>query len=181
LNLLLLLTCYDFGEYQWYFNDQGRDHVLLLEVCLEICFYILWNRGWRNLLWYQQINKPKKNHVKPKDASIDHSLGGKALQVLTVVSNFPSSGSFFSLLFLSQSYCVDNLIYVVSIASGTSWETGVRRSTRIRSRPLEYWKGERFLYGRIHGSKSHHTLSCAFQYTRNLFCHDTVLHLDGLY
>ncbi|KAL9368612.1 hypothetical protein Peur_039811 [Populus x canadensis] len=37
-------------------------------------------------------------------------------------------------------------------ASGTSWETGVRRSTRIRSRPLEYWKGERFLYGRIHGS-----------------------------
>jgi hypothetical protein len=88
---------------------------------------------------------------------------------------------FFSLLFLSQSYCVDNLIYVVSIASGTSWETGVRRSTRIRSRPLEYWKGERFLYGRIHGSKSHHTLSCAFQYTRNLFCHDTVLHLVGLY
>ncbi|KAL3610586.1 hypothetical protein D5086_001606 [Populus alba] len=37
-------------------------------------------------------------------------------------------------------------------ASGTSWETGVRRSTRIKSRPLEYWKGERFLYGRIHGS-----------------------------
>ncbi|CAK7356641.1 unnamed protein product [Dovyalis caffra] len=37
-------------------------------------------------------------------------------------------------------------------ASGTSWETGVRRSTRIRSRPLEYWKGERFLYGRIHSS-----------------------------
>lgn len=37
-------------------------------------------------------------------------------------------------------------------ASGTSWETGLRRSTRIRSRPLEYWKGERFLYGRIHGS-----------------------------
>ncbi|XP_021665319.2 centromere protein C isoform X1 [Hevea brasiliensis] len=35
---------------------------------------------------------------------------------------------------------------------GMSWETGVRRSTRIRSRPLEYWKGERFLYGRIHQS-----------------------------
>ncbi|OAY36829.1 hypothetical protein MANES_11G052100v8 [Manihot esculenta] len=35
---------------------------------------------------------------------------------------------------------------------GMSWETGVRRSTRIRSRPLEYWKGERFLYGRIHTS-----------------------------
>lgn len=37
-------------------------------------------------------------------------------------------------------------------ASGTSWESGVRRSTRIRSRPLEYWKGERFLYGRVHES-----------------------------
>ncbi|XP_021906638.1 centromere protein C isoform X2 [Carica papaya] len=36
--------------------------------------------------------------------------------------------------------------------AGTSWESGVRRSTRIRSRPLEYWKGERFLYGRIHES-----------------------------
>ncbi|KAJ0075167.1 hypothetical protein Patl1_34403 [Pistacia atlantica] len=26
-------------------------------------------------------------------------------------------------------------------ASGTSWESGTRRSTRIKSRPLEYWKG----------------------------------------
>ncbi|KAJ8755715.1 hypothetical protein K2173_024259 [Erythroxylum novogranatense] len=37
-------------------------------------------------------------------------------------------------------------------AAGTTWENGVRKSTRIKSRPLEYWKGERFLYGRIHGS-----------------------------
>ncbi|KAJ8773440.1 hypothetical protein K2173_004270 [Erythroxylum novogranatense] len=37
-------------------------------------------------------------------------------------------------------------------ASGTTWENGKRKSTRIRSRPLEYWKGERFLYGRVHGS-----------------------------
>ncbi|OUZ99688.1 hypothetical protein BVC80_9063g54 [Macleaya cordata] len=36
--------------------------------------------------------------------------------------------------------------------AGTKWESGVRRSTRIRTRPLEYWKGERFLYGRIHQS-----------------------------
>ncbi|KAL0319207.1 UNVERIFIED_CONTAM: Centromere protein C [Sesamum angustifolium] len=36
--------------------------------------------------------------------------------------------------------------------SGTSFETGVRRSKRIRSRPLEYWKGERFLYGRVDNS-----------------------------
>ncbi|CAI9114084.1 OLC1v1014718C1 [Oldenlandia corymbosa var. corymbosa] len=32
---------------------------------------------------------------------------------------------------------------------GTSFESGVRRSKRIRSRPLEFWKGERFLYGRV--------------------------------
>ncbi|KAK1362973.1 hypothetical protein POM88_038534 [Heracleum sosnowskyi] len=33
------------------------------------------------------------------------------------------------------------------IETGTCWESGVRRSKRIRTRPLEYWKGERFLYG----------------------------------
>ncbi|KAK4252819.1 hypothetical protein QN277_010966 [Acacia crassicarpa] len=27
-------------------------------------------------------------------------------------------------------------------AAGTSWKSGVRRSTRIKTRPLEYWKGE---------------------------------------
>ncbi|CAI9757755.1 unnamed protein product [Fraxinus pennsylvanica] len=37
--------------------------------------------------------------------------------------------------------------------SGTSFETGVRRSKRIRMRPLEYWKGERFLYGRVNESE----------------------------
>lgn len=36
--------------------------------------------------------------------------------------------------------------------AGTLWKNGVRQSTRIRSRPLEYWRGERFLYGRIHSS-----------------------------
>nr|XP_048331293.1 centromere protein C isoform X4 [Ziziphus jujuba var. spinosa] len=36
--------------------------------------------------------------------------------------------------------------------AGTIWKSGVRRSTRIRTRPLEYWKGERLLYGRIHQS-----------------------------
>ncbi|PIN03304.1 hypothetical protein CDL12_24173 [Handroanthus impetiginosus] len=36
--------------------------------------------------------------------------------------------------------------------SGTSFETGVRRSKRIKMRPLEYWKGERFLYGRVDNS-----------------------------
>ncbi|KAL3511817.1 hypothetical protein ACH5RR_024534 [Cinchona calisaya] len=32
---------------------------------------------------------------------------------------------------------------------GTSFESGVRRSKRIKTRPLEYWKGESFLYGRV--------------------------------
>ncbi|KAM4100295.1 hypothetical protein ACB094_05G057600 [Castanea mollissima] len=36
--------------------------------------------------------------------------------------------------------------------AGLLWDHGVRRSTRIRTRPLEYWKGERLLYGRIHQS-----------------------------
>ncbi|KAK9030758.1 hypothetical protein V6N11_032170 [Hibiscus sabdariffa] len=37
--------------------------------------------------------------------------------------------------------------------SGTAFDAeGRRRSTRIRSRPLEFWKGERFLYGRVHSS-----------------------------
>ncbi|KAI3846896.1 hypothetical protein MKX03_016552 [Papaver bracteatum] len=36
--------------------------------------------------------------------------------------------------------------------AGTKWESGVRRSTRHRIRPLEFWKGERMLYGRIHES-----------------------------
>ncbi|KAK8969319.1 hypothetical protein KSP40_PGU017597 [Platanthera guangdongensis] len=37
--------------------------------------------------------------------------------------------------------------------AGTEWKTGVRRSTRIRMKPLQYWCGERFLYGRVHDSE----------------------------
>ncbi|KAK1393005.1 Reticulocyte binding protein 2 b like [Heracleum sosnowskyi] len=37
-------------------------------------------------------------------------------------------------------------------AAGTSWDGGVRRSNRIKIRPLEYWKGERFIRGRVHES-----------------------------
>ncbi|GJX05139.1 centromere protein C/Mif2/cnp3 [Tanacetum coccineum] len=36
--------------------------------------------------------------------------------------------------------------------AGTSWTGGVRKSNRIKRRPLEYWKGERLLYGRVHNS-----------------------------
>uniref|UniRef100_A0A7N0TT41 Centromere protein C n=1 Tax=Kalanchoe fedtschenkoi TaxID=63787 RepID=A0A7N0TT41_KALFE len=33
--------------------------------------------------------------------------------------------------------------------AGTSMQSGVRRSTRHKMRPLEFWRGERFLYGRL--------------------------------
>ncbi|EEC71093.1 hypothetical protein OsI_02875 [Oryza sativa Indica Group] len=36
--------------------------------------------------------------------------------------------------------------------AGLTWQAGVRRSTRIRSKPLQHWLGERFIYGRIHGT-----------------------------
>ncbi|XP_058744449.1 centromere protein C-like isoform X1 [Vicia villosa] len=36
--------------------------------------------------------------------------------------------------------------------AGTSWDSGVRRSSRFKTRPLEFWKGERMVYGRVHES-----------------------------
>nr|GMC73320.1 centromere protein C [Ipomoea batatas] len=36
--------------------------------------------------------------------------------------------------------------------AGTLFEDGVRRSKRIKSRPLEFWKGERLLFGRVNES-----------------------------
>ncbi|GAA0160541.1 hypothetical protein LIER_17075 [Lithospermum erythrorhizon] len=38
------------------------------------------------------------------------------------------------------------------LAGGTTFESGVRRSKRIKTRPLEYWKGERLLYAWVNGS-----------------------------
>ncbi|XP_020277334.1 uncharacterized protein LOC109851554 isoform X3 [Asparagus officinalis] len=38
--------------------------------------------------------------------------------------------------------------------AGTVWENGRRKSSRRRFRPLEHWRGERLLYGRIHESLS---------------------------
>ncbi|XP_074285286.1 centromere protein C [Silene latifolia] len=46
---------------------------------------------------------------------------------------------------------IDRQLLILNEA-GTKWEEGVRRSTRIRMRPLEFWRGERFLYGRVHES-----------------------------
>lgn len=37
--------------------------------------------------------------------------------------------------------------------AGTLFEDGVRRSKRIKSRPLEFWKGERLLFGRVNESE----------------------------
>ncbi|XP_078432273.1 centromere protein C isoform X2 [Wolffia australiana] len=34
--------------------------------------------------------------------------------------------------------------------AGTAWQCGLRRSTRIRTRPLAHWRGERLLFARIH-------------------------------
>ncbi|XP_071729423.1 centromere protein C [Rutidosis leptorrhynchoides] len=36
--------------------------------------------------------------------------------------------------------------------AGSNWTTGIRRSSRIRTKPLEYWNGERVLYARVHNS-----------------------------
>ncbi|KAJ0790757.1 putative centromere protein C/Mif2/cnp3 [Helianthus annuus] len=35
---------------------------------------------------------------------------------------------------------------------GSAWTAGVRRSNRIKTKPLEYWRGERLLYARVHNS-----------------------------
>ncbi len=37
--------------------------------------------------------------------------------------------------------------------AGTKWQDGQRVSTRIKSKPLEWWRGERMLYGRVHSCK----------------------------
>ena len=41
---------------------------------------------------------------------------------------------------------------------GSEWKKGRRVSTRIKSRPLDWWRGERMLYGRVH--RSEFILSC---------------------
>ncbi|CAK9194362.1 unnamed protein product [Sphagnum troendelagicum] len=42
--------------------------------------------------------------------------------------------------------------YINPLEAGTRWQGGKRVSTRIKSKPLEWWKGERMLYGRVHAS-----------------------------
>jgi hypothetical protein len=43
--------------------------------------------------------------------------------------------------------------WLLSLDVDLARQSGVRRSSRIRSRPLEYWLGERLLYGPIQDSK----------------------------
>ncbi|CAK9194226.1 unnamed protein product [Sphagnum troendelagicum] len=40
--------------------------------------------------------------------------------------------------------------YINPLEAETRWQDGKRVSTRIKSKPLEWWKGERMLYGRVH-------------------------------
>ncbi|CAN5975237.1 unnamed protein product [Sphagnum jensenii] len=42
--------------------------------------------------------------------------------------------------------------YINPLEAETRWQGGKRVSTRIKSKPLEWWKGERMLYGRVHAS-----------------------------
>lgn len=37
--------------------------------------------------------------------------------------------------------------------AGTRWSEGRRISTRIKSKPLDWWRGEKMMYGRVHSSK----------------------------
>ncbi|KAL6615588.1 hypothetical protein ACP70R_037858 [Stipagrostis hirtigluma subsp. patula] len=44
------------------------------------------------------------------------------------------------------------LVHAKTCSAGLTWQSGVRKSTRIRTRPLQDWLGERFVYGRVHDS-----------------------------
>ncbi|CAK9224078.1 unnamed protein product [Sphagnum troendelagicum] len=43
--------------------------------------------------------------------------------------------------------------YINPLEAETRWQGGKRVSTRIKSKPLEWWKGERMLYGRVHACR----------------------------
>ncbi|CAM6000716.1 unnamed protein product [Sphagnum balticum] len=43
--------------------------------------------------------------------------------------------------------------YINPLEAETRWHGGKRVSTRIKSKPLEWWKGERMLYGRVHACR----------------------------
>lgn len=73
------------------------------------------------------------------------------------------AGLYFPFISYSHSLILKNyvccqVIYSHSVFpdAGTSWESGVRRSTRFRTKPLEFWKGERMVYGRVHESEYNH-------------------------
>jgi hypothetical protein len=44
-------------------------------------------------------------------------------------------------------------IWLNCAEAGTRWQGGKQVSTHIKSKPLEWWKGERMLYGRVHACK----------------------------
>jgi hypothetical protein len=93
-----------------------------------------------------------RTHVHAQSRRVKKFLKGKVSQVFTIAKL-----TFYSYYYPWISSCftisMNTSFSVVFIGHGTSWKSGVRRSTRIRTRPLEYWKGERLLYGRIHDSE----------------------------
>lgn len=46
--------------------------------------------------------------------------------------------------------------------AGTRWSEGRRISTRIKSKPLDWWRGEKMMYGRVHSSKLANTFWILF-------------------
>jgi hypothetical protein len=82
--------------------------------------------------------------VTKKSPKVRDFSRGRALQVCT--SHL--SHSLIFVFFVSYIHS-----YSILPDAGTSWESGVRRSTRFRTKPLECWKGERTVYGRVHESE----------------------------
>jgi hypothetical protein len=55
---------------------------------------------------------------------------------------------------IASSNVIVSILYACFCAdAGSKWSNGQRKSTRIRSKPLEWWRGEKMLYGRVHSSK----------------------------
>lgn len=117
---------------------------------------------WDNSLWFRIFrvlprchweSKTKTEVLGMKDVKEEKVLEGKALQVLFKSSLvcFMQHWGLAAAFFLPFTWSIK--FYCCIPGAGMSWISGIRRSTRIKTRPLEYWKGERFIFGRIHRSE----------------------------
>ncbi|XP_050872709.1 centromere protein C isoform X4 [Lathyrus oleraceus] len=113
----------------------------------------------------QKASKGKRLRLKMSlaDAHEDNSMDNRSrrsddgpeqsLQKKTVGSVAPVSGKKRGKMCAQRTSKDKRLRLRMSLAdAGTSWESGVRKSSRFRTRPLEFWKGERMVYGRVHES-----------------------------